>query len=100
MIPDFQTLVPEFNLIQPISPGGLWRVCYHNEGKMRISQELVAFYESKNQLVHMVDGQVFDVQAFNAYRRQRWPLAHEKERNPENVTLGVHSGSSPNRAKL
>jgi len=105
MKPAFQLMAPPINVITAIARDkfwrGVWRVCYHNGGQSRISLELVATYEVEKELFHLENSsQVLDAPAFEAYRRQHWPMPHEKERNPDNVTLGVHSGSSPNRAKL
>ena len=95
-----EKLMPPDNHIQVLG-SAVWLLNYKNTAKRRITFELVGILfparkkagEDKRFDVQLVDsGKVFTIEEFEAYRRKTWPAPHEKNRNPENATLGVHSG--------
>lgn len=87
---------------------GVWLLTYKNAGKLRITYELIGILipikpkksTGKEETtvagaigVRLLStGQIMTRKAFEEYRRKTWPAPHEKERNPDNITLGVQSG--------
>ena len=98
----FEMVAPEVNSLTIIK-GVIWRVSYHNPGKRRFTSEAVAIVKKpkaqegsaeaqRNVVMLLATGQEFTQEAFEEYRRKMWLLKHEKDRNPDNVTLGVKGG--------
>jgi hypothetical protein len=89
-----QMILPKINKLHAIGPAVL-RVTYVNLGKHRVSSEIVG-YRHKDEIILVDSGSRMAWDDFLAYARGRWPMEHEKGRNPNNVTLGVQSGGSFN----
>jgi len=95
----FELVAPAINTLT-IMNGVLWRVSYHNPNKCRVTTEAVGVIvksdpkdqDSPNVVKLLATGKIYTQEAFEAFRRATWPLAHEKDRNPKNTTLGVKSG--------
>jgi hypothetical protein len=88
-----------------VRSGVMWRVSYHNPSKARYSAELVAWAtkdeDDQVKIILASDPEhPMDQPTFEEYRRKTWPMEHESGRNPDNVTLGVHSGSAQSKGGL
>lgn len=94
----FEFVAPPLNDIVYRS-GVAWLCSYHNPGQRRYSREAVAIIipdpDNKDQkLVRLLSsGEDYTMEAWEEYRRRVWPMRHEVGRNPNNATLGVHSGT-------
>lgn len=91
----FEMIVPAINEIVKWK-NGLWRVCNHNPGHERFSANMTGIIMPDG-TVHLSSGKIITLEEFDFYRRQHWPMKHEDGRNPGNVTLGVRSGTMPNK---
>jgi hypothetical protein len=88
--------------------GCLFRVCYHNPSKKRYSAEYLAkiFIErdketgEEKKKVMLNNGEVLSFEKFEVWRKANFPIAHEAGRNPNNITLGVHSGSGSTKGGM
>ena len=92
----FSAVAPPVNTITN-HRGALWRVSYHNPGKLRVTTEAIAIVmpgkDGSDPTIRLLStGEDFSAEQFEAYRRRKWPLPHELGRNPNNQTLGVKSG--------
>jgi hypothetical protein len=94
--------LPPRNFVTPIGPG-VYRASYINEGKARVTMELVAVGlrrdEGKPVFALLATGEEMTAEQLDAYLRERWPMEKEIGRNPANVTLGVQNGVMGGTAK-
>lgn len=95
----FKMIAPPVNYLVAIG-NTVWRVCFHNAGQERISCQLVATHNKADKTFHLADGRKMTLEEFGLYRRRQWPLDHETDRNPQNVTLGVQSAVGRQTAKI
>ena len=103
----FKLLAPDINEIN-VRKGAIWRVCHHNPGGRRFSAQLVAIVtRQKNEegeevpiIILESTQEEMTPEQFEDYRRRTWPLEHENGRNPNNVTLGVQSGTAGTKGGL